>query len=265
MNLPYMEAAFERDLFLQNPLPFFVAAKKLWPGQRRPTLTHAFIKLLDSKNLLHTSFTQNIDMLERAAGVPPSKLVEAHGSYAAHSCIECAAPYDGAKMEEAVMSLAIPRCEACGGLAKSDVVLYGDPMPPAFFSSLPRILHSDLLIVMGTSLAARPFADLAELVRGDCPRVLLNKDAVGEFERPDDVVRLGECDQLVRVLCRELGWEGELEEAWEAVGGRVDRGGVIGVGAGGSDDEGGKLFDGELENITRGIDSMHGLGQACPA
>jgi len=33
-------------------------------------------------------FTQNIDCLELAAGVPGDKIIEAHGSFARQRCIE---------------------------------------------------------------------------------------------------------------------------------------------------------------------------------
>ena len=41
-------------------------------------------------------------------------------------------------------------------------------------------------------------------------------DLVGDFgSRPDDVVCLGKCDDIVRDLCGELGWADELEAAWQ--------------------------------------------------
>jgi NAD-dependent histone deacetylase SIR2 len=89
-------------------------------------LTHSFIKLLSSKSLLHTCFTQNIDTLERRAGVPAEKIIEAHGSFATQRCIECRKPYDGEKMKKMVMSKQIPRCEKCRGLVKPDIVFFGE-------------------------------------------------------------------------------------------------------------------------------------------
>jgi NAD-dependent histone deacetylase SIR2 len=69
---------------------------------------------------------------------------------------------------------------------------------------------------MGTSLTVHPFARLAELVNADCPRVLINLERVGDFaHRPDDVLLLGKCDDMVRKLCQELGWEDELDELWK--------------------------------------------------
>lgn len=44
-------------------------ASEIWPGRHLPTLTHAFLKVLDDKGLLLRNYTQNIDGLEVIAGV----------------------------------------------------------------------------------------------------------------------------------------------------------------------------------------------------
>ena len=49
------------------------------PGQYPPTPTHRFVRLLHEKGLLLRCFTQNIDSLEAAAGIPADKIVAAHG------------------------------------------------------------------------------------------------------------------------------------------------------------------------------------------
>lgn len=61
-----------------------------------------------------------------------------------------------------------------------------------------------------------PFASLAGMVAKDCPRVLINLERVGDFgSRTDDVILLGKCDEVIRDLAKALGWEEELERAWE--------------------------------------------------
>lgn len=89
-------------------------------------------------------------------------------------------------------------------------------LPQLFHQSVPNLRNADLLFVIGTSLTVQPFASLASLVPEHCPRVLINLDLVGDFgSRPDDVVCLGKCDDIVRDLCKELGWADELEAAWK--------------------------------------------------
>lgn len=71
--------------------------------------------------------------------------------------------------------------------------------------------------MIGTSLSVQPFASLADMVGPSCPRVLINLERVGDFgSRSDDVVLLGKCDDIVRDICRELGWEAELDALWQA-------------------------------------------------
>ena len=46
----------------------------------RPSITHEFFVELSRRKKLLRVFTQNIDGLEVAAGVPPSKVVQCHGT-----------------------------------------------------------------------------------------------------------------------------------------------------------------------------------------
>lgn len=51
--------------------PFYQLAKELFHGNFLPSPTHYFIKLLADKGLLLRHYTQNIDLLERVAGLDP--------------------------------------------------------------------------------------------------------------------------------------------------------------------------------------------------
>lgn len=223
MNLPYPEAVFDIKYFRSNPLPFYTLAHELAPGRYRPTKTHSFIRLLHEKGYLHTCFTQNIDTLERRAGIPESRIIEAHGSFATQRCIKCKTPFDDVKMKRMIREKEVPKCEKCKGLVKPDIVFFGEALPPAFHKSIYNLSSADLLFVMGTSLTVYPFAGLTQLVRKSCPRVLINLDAVGDIgSRVDDVVLLGHCDKTVEDLCRLLGWEEDLEKLWADTANTLD-------------------------------------------
>ncbi|GAB1311567.1 Sir2 histone deacetylase Hst2 [Madurella fahalii] len=223
LNLPEPEAVFDLAFFKQNPAPFYVLAKELYPGNYRPTISHVFISLLASKGLLHQLFTQNIDCLERAAGIPAERIVEAHGSFATQRCIECKTPFDDALMREHVRRAEVPRCARkgeCDGLVKPDIVFFGEALPRAFFELNGMAAEADLILVMGTSLQVHPFASLPNLADESVPRVLFNLERVGTLgTQADDVLVLGDCDTGVRKLADELGWRDELEARWrELVG-----------------------------------------------
>lgn len=57
-NLPYPQAIFEINFFRENPKPFFVLAKELYPGVFKPTFGHYFIRMLQDKGLLLRHYTQ---------------------------------------------------------------------------------------------------------------------------------------------------------------------------------------------------------------
>ncbi|XP_037994179.1 NAD-dependent protein deacetylase sirtuin-3, mitochondrial isoform X2 [Motacilla alba alba] len=94
-DIPYPEAIFELGYFFVNPKPFFTLAKELYPGNYRPNSAHYFLRLLHDKGLLLRLYTQNIDGLERVAGIPPDRLVEAHGTFATATCTVCQRNFPG--------------------------------------------------------------------------------------------------------------------------------------------------------------------------
>ncbi|KAF8512858.1 NAD-dependent deacetylase sirtuin-2 [Hysterangium stoloniferum] len=223
LKLPYPEAVFDIRYFRKNPLPFYTLAHELAPGRYRPTKTHSFIRLLHEKKYLHTCFTQNIDTLERRAGLPNDRIIEAHGSFATQRCIDCKVPYDDDKMKRTIREKQVPRCEVCDGLVKPDIVFFGEALPPEFHKSIYNLPTADLLIIIGTSLTVHPFASLTGLVPESCPRVLINLDPVGDIgSRVEDVVVLGKCDNVVEQLCTLLGWEKELDELWAETADSLD-------------------------------------------
>eukprot|EP00941_MAST-03F_sp_MAST-3F-sp1_P000693 g693.t1 len=215
-NLPYPEAVFDLSFFHSNPLPFFRLSKDLLPGEFMPTRTHCFIRLLYEKKILHRCWTQNIDGLERLAGIPPEKLVEAHGTFATSHCTSCGERYLSETMRKKILNLNeagtnLPRCVSCGGIAKPDITFFGEDLPRRFEKCKGDFRKVDLLVVAGTSLQVQPFASLPDLVRRNVPRLLINREYVGSFRRASDVVALGECDDICVKLAKLIGWYGDLK------------------------------------------------------
>lgn len=218
LDLPDPEAVFSINFFRENPVPFYTLARELYPGRYRPTIAHSFITLLHRKGRLLKLFTQNIDCLERAAGVPGDKIIEAHGSFASQHCIDCKSEYPDDLIREAVHKGEVPHCltPQCNGLVKPDIVFFGEALPSEFFRNRELPAEADLCIVMGTSLTVQPFASLPSFCCDETPRLLINMERVGGLgSRADDVLLLGDCDAGVRKLAQALGWLEELEALWE--------------------------------------------------
>lgn len=100
-------------------------------------------------------------------------------------------------------------------------------------------------------MTVHPFASLVDRVPDECPRVLVNLDEVGHFNKPDDVVILGKCDEVVRELCTELGWEKELDDAWEETKDSVEAG----------EQEPEETAEDEVDKITKNLEEMLNVGK----
>ncbi|DBB05735.1 hypothetical protein WJX77_006542 [Trebouxia sp. C0004] len=119
------------------------------------------------------------------------------------------------------------------GLVKPDIVFFGEGLPARFFQYMATdFSKADLLIVMGTSITVQPFASLIDKVRSDVPRVLINREKVGEAD--PELKRLGvehgfnfgesnyrdvlyldvlyNCDDGTNELCKLLGWTEDLQK-----------------------------------------------------
>jgi NAD-dependent histone deacetylase SIR2 len=258
LDLPYAEAVFDISYFRQNPDPFYVLAKELYPGRFYPTVAHSFIAMLDEKYMLQMLFTQNIDCLERRAGVPGEKIVEAHGSFATQRCIECKAEFPDDWMKMSVESGSVPHCivPQCNGLVKPDIVFFGEALPEAFHRNRSVPAMADLVIVMGTSLTVQPFASLPQFAREGVPRVLFNKDIVGDLgSRADDVIVLGDCDEGVRKLADALGWRDELEAMWMEASGKVQEKEAARLREARKNMSKDEMLEAEIEKLTGEVDS----------
>uniref|UniRef100_A0A8C1YDU0 NAD-dependent protein deacetylase n=1 Tax=Cyprinus carpio TaxID=7962 RepID=A0A8C1YDU0_CYPCA len=232
-NLPYPEAIFQIDYFKKHPEPFFALARELYPGQFKPTVCHYFMRMLKDKGLLTRCYSQNIDTLERVAGLEGEDLIEAHGTFHTSHCVSflCRKEYSMDWMQTKIFSEDIPKCDSCGSLVKPDIVFFGENLPARFFTSMKMDFpRCDLLIIMGTSLQVQPFASLVSRVSNSCPRLLINMEKTGQSEfgmglfsfgggmdfdsdkAYRDVAHLSTCDDGCMALAELLGWKEELEQ-----------------------------------------------------
>ncbi|KAM0787713.1 hypothetical protein ACM66B_003772 [Microbotryomycetes sp. NB124-2] len=270
-NLPYPEAIFDIDYFMEQPQAFYTLAKELYPGNFEPTLTHYFFRLLRDKKVLKAVFTQNIDTLERIAGLEDDTVIEAHGSFAEAECLACKKVYTKEEIKPRIMRGEIVSCDEpyCQdkdtAFVKPKIVFFGEGLPDKFFERISDLQSCDLLFVMGTSLTVQPFASLVHRVPQSCPRVLINLEKVGEapsnvakFARTQndigfdfdgrtgrkngirDVCVLSTSDEGIVKLCQELGWYDELRELFERETARLKAEAKAGAEANRMDEQGGQ-------------------------
>lgn len=166
------EEMLSRSFFFSHPEDFysFYKSKMLYP-EAKPNLAHKALAELERQGKLQAVITQNIDGLHQRAG---SKCVlELHGSVHRNGCLSCGAFYTLADL--LAIPEAVPRCKACGGIIKPDVVLYEESLDSDILhQSVHAIRQADMLIVGGTSLTVNPAAGLVQYYHGS-KLVLINK------------------------------------------------------------------------------------------
>lgn len=248
------ERAFARDVFDSDPSRLYAALAAIWSEDTEhapiPAVAHHFLAMLDAHGLLLRVYTQNVDGLERMAGIAADKIIQAHGTLDS-AFVEAA---DGSRVEVPIHELRSAVCngrdgsggwralaDAYGGFARPAVTLFGEQLPVQFHQmALNDMANCELLLIMGTSLLVEPVASLVNGIDVNVPRLVLNRtrletqpsaaalraaEFVGTCEAAlnttlhfgesnhRNVELLGDCDTGCRQLARSLGsdWAQELE------------------------------------------------------
>ena len=126
----------------------------------KPNLAHYAIAELDRLGKLNCVITQNVDSLHQKAGVPDDKVLELHGNMLWAVCLSCGQRYPFEQIKTRLdQGEGTPDCEACHGLLKPDVVLFGESLPEEVLQeATSRSGNCDLFIVIGSTLVVYPAA-----------------------------------------------------------------------------------------------------------
>jgi NAD-dependent deacetylase len=127
----------------------------------RPNPAHETLALWQERFERFTLATQNIDGLHAAAG--SGGVLELHGNIWTARCLSCEAREDLRRVPEDERP---PKCPACGGRMRPDVVLFGEVLPGEVFRTAAlRASECDVCFVVGTSAIVYPAAGLPEYAR----------------------------------------------------------------------------------------------------
>lgn len=130
---------------------------------------HAFAEL-ERRGMLAALITQNIDDLHRQTG--HENVLEIHGNHRLLRCIDCNARFDPSEIEVDPENLP-PLCPRCNGHVKTDVVHFGEPIPPDVLRGcFAAVADADLIVVAGTSATVYPAAEFPHEVLRQGGRVI---------------------------------------------------------------------------------------------
>lgn len=179
--------------FRQQPQRFYRWIRPLARLMQKATPNPAHIGLarLEQAGLLHTTITQNIDDLHQQAGA--QRVLHIHGRADEALCLGCGLRAGGRGFWQQVLAAAdeeaVPVCQACQGVMKPDVVLFGEELPAdVLCAAQEAALECDLMLVIGTSLEVMPAADLPLLAKRAGARLVLCNLSHTLVDRRADVV-----------------------------------------------------------------------------
>jgi NAD-dependent deacetylase len=151
------------DGFMENPaLVWGWYIERLMKAMdAQPNAGHLALAMHD-----YPVITQNVDLLHEKAG--SSKVLHMHGQGDKAKCTEC--NWTGHMTDLSLQTLKeghLPQCPKCGGLARPDVVWFGEMLNMSNMIDARALITGSICIVVGTSGVVEPvasFPQLADLV-----------------------------------------------------------------------------------------------------
>ncbi len=169
-----------------------------------PNPAHRILADWEKFGLLQGVITQNIDLLHRRAG--SECVFELHGSLGEASCYDCGRDYSWEWLEDILGRDDIPSCQNCGSSRiKPDVVFFGEMLPGDILRRAEEeAVKSDVMIVIGSSLAVHPAASLPPRARDTGAELIYINADRGEMPEIFDVILQGSAGEIMQKLDAEI-------------------------------------------------------------
>ncbi len=192
--------------FRYRPERFFAWVRPLAKDilEAEPNAAHEALARLEHRGCLEGVITQNIDDLHRRAG--SKNVFEIHGHLRLATCVRCYRRFPSAQLLASFAHTGeIPRCEACDGILKPQVVLFGEQLPYLVVQDAKKLIkRSDLILVAGSSLEVTPAAVFpVQALNAGARLIMVNRDPTYLDDRADVLFR-GDVEYVLPALAREV-------------------------------------------------------------
>lgn len=157
---------------------------ELWGARSsvKPNEGHMAIVRLHDEGRLAGVVTQNVDGLHYKSGLEDDMVAELHGNVRYSHCMACDTSWPTETVLEWVEAgVEDPTCPECGGMVKTDTVMFGEMLPDQEVRQASLFLAMcDAVLVVGSTVSVWPAAEIVVKARiQGKPIVVINK---GETE-----------------------------------------------------------------------------------
>jgi NAD-dependent deacetylase len=136
-------------------------------GKMAPNPGHHALAELEKIGRLKCVITQNVDNLHQKGG--SKTVLDYHGNAFKLRCFSCSERFESHEYdlnELLIKDQLPPLCRRCGGVLKSDVVYFNEPIPmDVARHSQEEAGKCDLMLICGTSAVVYPFALLPTMAK----------------------------------------------------------------------------------------------------
>lgn len=176
----------------------------LWGArsQAEPNPGHRAVASLWDSGRMVGCITQNVDGLHRKSGLPDAALAELHGDVRSVVCLGCRGRWDTETVLRRVDSgESDPRCLTCGGLLKTNTVLFGEMLPDREVTKASWFAaEADAVVAVGTTLSVYPAAEFALMAARRAGRFVIVNLGPTDADLLADVVLAGSAGETLPLL-----------------------------------------------------------------
>lgn len=175
-----------------------------WTGAK-PNAGHFAVADLVKMGKVSSVVTQNVDNLHQASGVADDRVIEVHGNASYAKCLQCGKRYELEDLKPRWEADEDITCIFCTGLVKTAVISFGQAMPEKEMNhAMEEAAHSDLFIVLGSSLVVYPAAELPVIAKRAGARVVIVNREETDHDSYADLVLHEEIGPLMTTVLQRI-------------------------------------------------------------
>lgn len=172
------------DYFHNSPAASWIFNKKIFYETfkgKEPNKAHLGLSALESKNIVKSVITQNIDNMHTLAG--SKNVIEFHGNARFAVCTKCNKKFE---IDDALINNLPPKCDECNEVLKPDFIFFGEPLDDQVYQeAFDEAKKADVVLVIGTTGIIRPASNVPIYAKETGAKIIEVNTEVSEFT--DDI------------------------------------------------------------------------------
>lgn len=200
----YNPQSLDINYFHANPHASWITIREIFYahfGKAKPNSAHECLAKMESKGLIKTIITQNIDNLHQMAG--NKNVIEFHGNAHTLVCTTCDTRYPIGRIN---ISQIPPLCILDKGVLKPDFIFFGENIPTnAYEQAKYEAEHCEVLIIIGASGEVVPAAYLPDLAKRNRVKIIeINPERTSFTSRVTDIFLRGKATEILEKLSKYI-------------------------------------------------------------